>query len=440
MKMNRLRKLAESSFVRNTSWIISGRIVQAALGFVIGIFAARFLGPRNFGLIGYAAALSSFIMPLCTLGLKGIMVNELLENPKEQGIILGSSIILRLMSSTIAVVVLVVFVAFSSDDVDTIVVVTLYNINLLFQSFDLINYWFQSKLLSKVSVLVSLIAYIIVAVYRILLLSMGSSVYWFALAQSLDVFIIATLLLFSYRKNNGLPLAFNRSLGRKLLKKSYHFMVSGFAVAIYGQISVILLKHWLDETSVGYYSLAFSVSTMWVFVLSAVIDSARPIIIKTRKNDIDLYRKRIVQVYSFIIYSSTIVAAVFTIFARIIIVLLFGVEYLPATPILRIVVWSTAFSYLGVSRSIWLVSEGKIRYEKLIAVIGAMVSVVLNITLIPLLGLIGAAIAVVCTQLLTNVLIPFFVPELRENSIFILKAFNPRYLIGFSSLKKKEME
>ena len=90
---------------------------------------------------------------------------------------------------------------------------------------------------------------------------------------------------------------------------------------------------------------------------------------------------------------------------------------------LCILCWDTAFSYLGVARSIWMVPNGKQKYEKYIAGSGAVCNLILNTVMIPVWGVNGAAIATLITQIFTNFIVGFFFREIRENNFLILKAF-----------------
>lgn len=427
--IQKINILSKSRFLGNASWIIFGKVIQVTLGLVISMFTARYLGPSNYGLINYASAFSAFFAAFCTLGINGIIVKELLDHPKEQGSIIGSSILLRLISSTLSMLMIVLIVSLLNPNDHLVVVVTaLSSLNLIFQAFDTIIYWYQSRLMSKISTIISIISYLLISVYKILLLATGKSIQWFAAVGSLDYFLIAVMLLISYRRNGGQKLQADYKVAKSILFKSYHFILSGLAVAISGQISSILLKHWLDDAAVGYYGISVTLCGMWAFILSAIIDSARPVIMENKKKNEALYKKRIVQLYSFIIYISFIVSILFSTLGEYIIIILYGSEFLPATSVLRILTWYTAFSYLGVARSIWIVSEQKYHYEKVLAFAGAICSLIMNFVFIPWLGVRGAAIASLLTQILANFLIPMLIPAVKENSLMIVQAFNPKYL------------
>ena len=70
---------------RNASWLIGGKIIQMLLSLVVGILAARYLGPSNYGTINYGLAYVSFFTAVCTLGLNNYIIKDFVDNPEQQG-------------------------------------------------------------------------------------------------------------------------------------------------------------------------------------------------------------------------------------------------------------------------------------------------------------------------------------------------------------------
>ena len=213
-----------------------------------------------------------------------------------------------------------------------------------------------------------------------------------------------------------------------MLKKSIHFILPGLMVAIYGQTDKIMLKHMISDAEIGYYSTAVSLCSTWCFVLSAIIDSLYPPIMesfKVSKEDFDRKNKIL---YAIIFYLSIFVSGLFTIFASIIIKLLYGAEYMGAISPLRVITWYTAFSYLGTARNAWIVCMDKQKYLKYLYLASAIVNVGLNFVFIPILG---AAIASLISQISTVFIVPFFMKDLRENSLLMVQA------ILFKGLRRK---
>ena len=155
-----MKSLLKSRVASNAIWIIVGRIVQSLLALVISMLTARYLGPSNYGLIAYAASIVTFVVPIMNLGMSNIMVQQLTNYPEEEGKIIGTSVLMSFCSSVICIAGVTVY-TFSVDvnEPTTNLVVILYSVLLIFQAFELIQYWFQAKLLSKYMSIISLIAY-----------------------------------------------------------------------------------------------------------------------------------------------------------------------------------------------------------------------------------------------------------------------------------------
>jgi O-antigen/teichoic acid export membrane protein len=161
---------------------------------------------------------------------------------------------------------------------------------------------------------------------------------------------------------------------------------------------------------------------MWTFVLQAIIDSLYLSILRLKHENQEAYEKKNRQLYAIVFYVSCFVSFGFLVLGKLVIWILYGEAYLPAVPVLRIITWYTAFSYLGVARNAWIVSEGKQKYLKYMYGGAAIVNVVLNIILIPLLGSVGAAVASLLTEILTGLVLPLFIRELRPNAKLMLQA------------------
>lgn len=426
-----IKKFAKTKFAANTFWIIFGRIYQIAINLIVSVLSVRYLGPSNYGLINYAASFSSLFTAFCTLGIDELMVNELITKPQKQGKLLGTAVVLRICSSVFSVltICLIVYIL-NPGEMLTFWVTLLYSFGLIMQSLEVIKFFYQHRLMSKVTSLLTVIARTTVACYKILLLVMGKNVLWFAASNLVDHGIFGILLILCYMKHKepGQGLQYEGSLANELLRKSHHFILSGLMVALYGQMDKIMLKHLMDEAQVGFYSVATTVNNYWPFILTAIIESARPVIIELFGTDRKLFKKRLTQLYSALIGISLTAAVGISILAKPIILLLYGDGYMSSVGALRIVTWSTAFSYLGVARSIWVVPNGQQRFEKYLAAIGAVCNAVLNCFMIPLWGIVGAAAATLITQIITNFFCGVFFKPLRENMVLIWQALDFRCL------------
>lgn len=427
----------EKNIFQNASWIVGCKILQSIIALVINMMSARYLGPSNYGLLSYASSIITFAVPLAQLGLRNIMVEEIVSHPEREGKTLGTSLAMSVTASLFCILGCLAFVVtVNAEEIDTIIVCALYGISLIFQMTEMIQYWYQAKLLSKYTAVVSLIAYVAVAIYKVLLLVLGKNIYWFAVSYAFDYCLISLMLIFLYNRLGSQKLSFSFSLAKQLFSRSRYYIISGMMVTIFAQTDKIMIKMMLGNAENGYYSTAVACASLSGFVFLAIIDSFRPVILESKKVSQDHFEKKLSLLYSIIIYLGIVQSIFLTVLAKPVVRILYGEAYLSAIPLLQIITWYTSFSYMGTIRNIWILAEEKQRYLWIINLAGAVLNVLGNYILISLIGVSGAAIASVFTQFFTNFILCFIIKPIQPTVRIIWKSLNPCLLVGILKRNK----
>lgn len=413
----------------NAKWIIVCKIGQSIVQLLIGMLSARYLGPSNYGLINYAASIVAFALPIMKLGLDAILVYELVDTPEKEGEIMGTSLCLNVISSFVCILGVSAFAAaMNLSDAQAILICVLYSLSVFFAALEMIQYWFQYKLLSKYSSIVMLIAYAVVSVYKVYLLATSKSVYWFAVSHSIEYGLIGAALIGIYYKCDGQKLSFSLNRAKKMLARSKHYILAALMVVVIQNTDHIMLTNMISKAENGIYAAAITCASVAQFVYTAIMDSFRPLILSSKKESVGTYERNVSRLYAIIIYLALANSVVFTVFAPLIVDLLYGQDYHAAAPVLQILVWYRAFSFMGTIRNIWLLAEEKQKYLPGINLVGVLLNIVLNALLIPLWGACGAAFASFMTQFVTNFVLGFILKPLRRNNELLLKGINPVFV------------
>ena len=424
----------------NACWIIGCKLIKAVLTLVTTMITARYLGVSDFGVINYAAGLVAFVVPIMKLGIDSVLVHQIVEKPDAEGEIVGTSIVLNLISAFLCILGIGAFVCIANrGEEETIIVCVIYSVLLVFQAVEMLQYWFQAKLMSKYSSMAMLFAYIIVAASQILMIVFKVNIYWFALSYSIDYLFISLILLIAYAKKGTQKFKFSFKRAKELFSISKYYIVSSLLVTVFSQTDRIMLKLMIDSEATGIYSAAATCAGMTSFIFAAIIDSMRPVIFQVAKDeDKTLFHKRMTELYSVIIYFSLIQCVVITLLSPIIIKIMYGEEFAASVNALRIVVWFTTFSYLGSVRNVWMLAENKQKYLWIINLSGALGNVILNLILIPIMGLNGAAVASLCTQIFANVIIGYIVRPISFNNKLMVRGLNPKHIVDMvKNIRKK---
>lgn len=417
--------------IQNAAWIIVCKIIEAVLHLLITMLTARCLGPARYGVISYAASVAAFAVPVMQLGVRNILIKEMVTRPEQRGLTLGTALCMNAVSSLLCIIGVTAFVsAANRGETETIVVCCLYSISLTFQALEILQYWFQEKLLSKYVSLSMLAAYAVMSVYQIMVLMTGKNIYWFAVSESVRHGASAVLLLVLYRKCGGAPLRASMDVCKRLLSGSKHYILSNMMITMYAQTDKIMLKQMLGDEATGYYAAAVACANMSNFVFLAIVDSARPGVFQRKLESREGFEQSISLLYAVMIGLSLLQCGGFTLFAPWIIRILYGVEYGSAAGLLRIVVWYTTFAHLGLVRDMWILSEEKQSVLWKINIFGALANVALNCVLIPRFGGAGAAAASLVTQFAVNTGMCFVLRSLRGSGRLLLRGMDPRYIAG----------
>ena len=421
-----LFRMLQNRAASNALWIVVCKSVQAVLGLLISMISARMLGPANYGLLYYAASLVLFVTPVAQLGMTSTLVQELIEDPAHEGEILGTAMLSTLVSSVACIGGVLLFANVSTQgDTETMIVCGLYSLLLLSQSAELIQYWFQTRLLSRYTSVATLIAYALVSVYQLIILASGKNVRWFAVSKAVEYAMIAAALMIIFFRKNRCRLSFRAKRLRSMLQKSWHYMLSSLLPMTFSQADRLMIKAMIGNEAVGFYSAAVVCANATDFFFFALIDTLRPIILQAKLTDEQAYEKNICLLYLLIVYFSLFQSVFVAIFAKSVVYLLYGTVYGSSIGVLRILIWYTAFSYIGSARSVWILAEGKQHLLWKIFLAGALVNILLNCFLIPAYGIEGAAFASLIAQMFANVIIGFIMPSLRKNNQLLLRGIHP---------------
>ena len=123
---------------------------------------------------------------------------------------------------------------------------------------------------------------------------------------------------------------------------------------------------------------------------------------------------------------SFIIAVFATTFAYPIIKILFGAAYIKAVPVLQIYIWAGISVFLGVAVSQYLLAKNMAKITFYSTLLGAVVNIVLNLILIPKIGIAGGAVATFVAYSISTFGILFFKKSRNQSNLILKSIFNPK--------------
>jgi len=380
----------------NTGWLFADRILRMGIGLIVGIWVARYLGPAQYGLLSYATAFIALFGAVATLGLDTITVRELVRSPLAESEILGTSLLLRLISGIIVVIAAIVTVKILEPNNSlTHWLIGITATGMIFQAFDTIDYLFQAQVKSKFTVYAKNAAFILIALVRIILIKAHSPLIAFVWAGLFETILGAVGLILIYQTTGKRfqTWRYNLTRARSLLSDSWPLILSSIMIMIYMRIDQVMLGRMVSNEEVGIYSSAVRFAEVWYFIPMAIVSSVYPKIVQTREVSEALFYARLQKLYNLMALLAYLVAIPATFLSYPLIHGLLGEEYSRAAPMLTILIWAGMFTNLGVARSSFLTSMNWTKVHFFTVAAGCVINVVLNLYLIPLYGGMGAVIA-----------------------------------------------
>lgn len=417
----------------NINWLTAGVIFKDVIGLFLVAWVARYLGPEQFGTMNYAVAFVALFSTLSTLGLDNIVIRNILLKPENKAKYLGTTFVLKLLGSLIMLLLSSLVIYFVQPD-NTLIRLFVFIIafGYIFKAFDIIDFWFQSKIEAKYAVYARSISFILVSILKVIFILTQSPLVAFVLMFTLDFLLTALFFLYFYikkEKTNIKSWKISFDTAKELLKDSWPLILSGIAVTIYMKIDQVLIGNMLGGIELGLYSAASKLSVAWYFIPGVVMSSVFPAIIEAKKKNENLYFKRMQTLYNIFTCFTIVVALVVTFSSSFIIKNLYGNAYLGAAKVLSIHIWAGVFVFFGVANTGFTIPQNLMKYTLWRTLIGVVINISLNIILIPKFGIVGVAVVAFISHLFTDSLLHLLFKKTRFIFLVQLKSFNPISMI-----------
>ena len=187
-------------YFANTGWLFFERILRMIIALFVGVYVARYLGPSNYGLLSYAVSFVGLFSAIATLGLDKIVVRNLVKDEKKQEELLGTAFALKFIGFILLLGLLTVAVQFTTNDSYTNLLILIIALSTFFQSFNVIDFYFQSRVLSKYVVHVQIISGISAAIIKLLLIYFSMDLTYFAAVMVVESVILGIGFIAAYAK------------------------------------------------------------------------------------------------------------------------------------------------------------------------------------------------------------------------------------------------
>ena len=432
--MNR-QKLKESSdetsktvnhslhkIVRGTGIITIGTILGMFFGFISQVIIIRYLSQYQFGIFSLTIVITGIAMTISNLGMQDGLTRFIAsfrgKNEKEKvNIVISSTFkILIIFSIIISLIIFILSDVFSdyiflipelSYSLKILSLSIIYSVLInifisIFRGHDKVepNIYFQNIFKNIVYlILISLIIWLNLSLVGILY------AYLFSIIISFVFFFIYTFKKGFLKKISFYTNKKSKKITKKLLFFSIPLLGSSILNSIFHWTDTMLIGFYKTAETVGLYNAVLPLTSLLIIALSSASFIYVPIASGLFSKNLISELKRTYQILTKWIFFITIpIFFILFLFPETVLNLFFGYEYIEAAVILRILsigfITHTIVGLNGLS----LLVMGNTKFLMFASFVSALFNVILNIILIPSIGIIGAAIASLASYFLINIL------------------------------------
>ncbi len=388
-----------NKYAHNIAWILIDRFVRLIVNFYLLGQVAKVLGPENFGLISFVQSIIAVFICVTSLGLDNIMIKEFsVANDSQRITIFNSVLFLRVLVAVIAIAVLMIAALFFLKNQNLIYIYAIFSLTILFQVQTLYNGLYQGQSQSKVLTRISLITFFFSSLFKIYLIYSKADIILFSISFVVDLGL-NTIALFFYTESKRIKINIKK-INFKLIKDYLYdgipMLIASLLVILYARLDQWMIAKYLTLTDLGVYAAAIKISEAASFLPAAVMTSLIPYISQ------DANEKKFRLYFSAVYLVGFITCIGVLIVSPYVIPIVFGEQFSQSIHVMRFTIFSMLFSAMGGACTNFLIQIKKTKLRIIRIVLGLITNIILNIILIPRLGITGAGIASLSSQIVAS--------------------------------------
>lgn len=389
---------------RNFALLSVGQMISRFLAFAVTIQMTRVLLPDEYGAIVFAMTVLTYVGITVDFGFDAWGPLEVARGITPVQTIVKTVVSLRLLMLIPALILLSVATYFMPLPDLTKTIILIYGATMLPSALDLNWAFLGSK--SMVPAIVSdCLCQALLAAGVFLFIRQPSDVIYIPILTLLSRAIAVSYLLVVYVRTYGMiRLGWERETVQKFVGGSLPLVGSAMVGRIIENFDILLLGLWVGSEATGLYGASFRIVWMLVLITVAYYTALRPTLAQAYVqgfHTIEALINRVMRISAAIAIGATVGGIMV---AEPLILFLYGKAYLPAVPVLQILLALFGMHMISRTYRVLLISFNKQGNDLRIMSLAALVNVVLNILVIKQYGMIGAALANFACEFLILVL------------------------------------
>jgi O-antigen/teichoic acid export membrane protein len=380
---------------KETFWALIAKAIAVLGGIFIVIFVPKFSGFENYGALTLILAYISFCGVFFGAPIQSAVKKEIAKSKfkKQSRYFFIEALRLKIIFSVIFTIILLIVLLFIDIKILKenlllfIVLLVIMNLwGLVEITFESTHRLFFSAVMYLIEYSLNIIA--ILFFYYFFTLNI-TNLLWAFIIGYFFAFLFGLIVLmkkFEWKQPGNL-LKFNIRIDKIILKRTFFLSLTGLLLIIMLKADTIVISFFLSLENVGLYNVASDITKKLAILSVPFILGVIPIFVK--KNTGYLFKKYM----RILVLLNLVIALGILLFANTFVRIVYGQEHLIIASIMRILSIYPLLATLQTFMQEILILKDKMVFIFLSGGIAAFVNIILNLLMIRMWGLIGAAIA-----------------------------------------------
>jgi O-antigen/teichoic acid export membrane protein len=411
--------MEQKSIAKNTAFITTAFVLQKVISFVYFTLIARHVGAESTGKYFFALSFTTIFVVFIDLGLTQVLIREGAKAKDRLQKYFSSIIFAKIFFGILTYVAAFAVINLLGYPIETKHLVYLSAVTMLFDSIHLTIYGVLRSIGNlKYEAIGIVISQGLTLILGTTFLYLNFPLIYLIAAFTIPSFInmlYAGIILIKKYKISFRP-HYDKEVLKFFAKIAVPFALAAIFARVYSYIDSILLSKMMGDIQVGWYSIPYKITYAFQFIPLALVAALYPRFSEyfvNNKERLAYILERGIKYLLIIVFPITVGIGILS---RDIILSIYTEEFINSILPLKILLAGLVFSYLSFPIGAFLNACNRQVTQTIIVFVVMVLNIVLNVILIPIYGVVGAAIAALCGNILLTVAGYMIIPSITKVS------------------------
>lgn len=381
---------------QNTSFLTIASVLQKVISFFYFIFVARMIQVENTGVYFFAITFTTIFTVVADFGMGPVLTREAARFPDRAQSYFNTVFWTKVLFGVGAYVLIIFFSNILRYPQETKMLIYISGLTMFFDNLTTaFNSIFRARknlIYESAGVIISQFTTLLIGTFALL---NRWSLVWLIIAYTVPSFLNTVYMSRFLKRVYGIGVQFvwNKDVFKIFIATAVPFAVAGIIGRLYAYSDSLLMSKMLTAKELGWWSVPYKITFAFQFVPVALSASVYPVFsslfVKDKASIGPLFEKSWRYLFAIVFpLVFGLIAVAYPVITKV-----FGSQYIPSIVPLRILLLSLIFGFLALITGALLNATNKQRTQTVLITVVLIVNIILNLVLLPRIGITGAAIA-----------------------------------------------